>query len=74
MNAVANGSVNETSFIFKEGSAILATYNPGIEEAKSPKRTLFSALVRTYIWFFLQAGIYKLFQDILTFTSPQLLK
>ncbi|BFZ17907.1 hypothetical protein BsWGS_20945 [Bradybaena similaris] len=74
VNAVANGSVNETSFIFKEGSAILATYNPGIEEAKSPKRTLFSALVRTYIWFFLQAGIYKLFQDILTFTSPQLLK
>ncbi|CAG5122310.1 unnamed protein product, partial [Candidula unifasciata] len=74
VHAVANGGANETSFIFKEGSAILATYNPGAEEAKSPKRNLFPALVRTYFWFFLQAGLFKLFQDILTFVNPQLLK
>ncbi|CAL1540417.1 unnamed protein product, partial [Lymnaea stagnalis] len=61
-------------FMYKEGSAILVPYGVGFEESQKPKRSLFHALVRTYIWFFLLAAIYKLIYDILVFVSPQLLK
>ncbi|CAG5119557.1 unnamed protein product, partial [Candidula unifasciata] len=74
VSAVANGDVQETSFIFREGSAILTTYAVGMEDGKTPKRKLLSALVRTYICFFLQAAVFKLAQDLLSFVSPQLLR
>ncbi|XP_012937343.1 multidrug resistance-associated protein 1 isoform X1 [Aplysia californica] len=71
---VANGDILETSFIYKEGSAILAPYNPHLDESKTPKRSLFSALVRTYFWSFMMAAAFKFIYDCLVFLSPQLLK
>ncbi|RUS88621.1 hypothetical protein EGW08_003647, partial [Elysia chlorotica] len=64
----------EASFVFKEGSAILTPYTPGLDESKTPKRSLFSALVRTYLWFFTKAAILKFIYDCMVFVSPQLLK
>ncbi|XP_055876897.1 multidrug resistance-associated protein 1-like isoform X3 [Biomphalaria glabrata] len=69
----ANGDVHETSFMYKEGSAILVPYNAAMEDSKH-KRSLFSALVRNYFGFFLVAAIFKLIHDILMFISPQLLR
>lgn len=74
VSAVVNGDVHETSFMIRDGSAILTTHAIGLDEGKSNKRTLLSALIRTYIWFFLQAAVFKLGQDILSFVSPQLLR
>ncbi|KAH9518524.1 Multidrug resistance-associated protein 1 [Bulinus truncatus] len=69
----ANGDLHETSFMYKEGSAILVPYNVAAETSRH-RRSLFSALVRTYIGSFLVAAIFKLIHDILMFISPQLLK
>ncbi|XP_059142742.1 multidrug resistance-associated protein 1-like isoform X2 [Physella acuta] len=71
--STANGDVHETSFMYKEGSAILVPY-AFVEDSRKQKRTLFSALVRTYIWFFLLAAIYKFLHDCLMFVNPYLLK
>ena len=69
-----DGDIQEASFVFKEGSAILTPYTPGLDEGKSPKRSLLSALVRTYFWFFIKAAILKLIHDCMVFVNPQLLK
>ncbi len=47
-----------------EGQAPQATGNP----------SLVLALVKTFGWEFSVAGFYKIFQDLLLFASPQILK
>ncbi|GFR84872.1 multidrug resistance-associated protein 1 [Elysia marginata] len=68
------GDIQEASFVFKEGSAILTPYTPGMDEGKTPKRSLLSALIRTYFWFFLKAAVLKFIYDCMVFVSPQLLR
>ena len=65
---------HESSFMYKEGSAILVPYTPHQDQARSPKTSLFSALIRTYLGTFLMAANFKLCHDILVFCSPQILK
>ncbi|KAK3704049.1 hypothetical protein RRG08_049006 [Elysia crispata] len=74
VGSIFDGDIQEASFVFKEGSAILTPYTPGLDEGKTPKRSLLSALVRTYFWFFTKAAILKFIYDCMVFVSPQLLR
>ena len=56
----------------REPVHVVSRTNRGRDRRSTP--SLMLALVKTFGWEFTVAGVYKIFQDLLLFASPQILK